>query len=251
MARSIIFVNTSGSPWSLNRFGGLLVPAAGTLNATELLSDDELIAEIQKGLGAEFDASHYLRIGGVDKTADESRGFLTPGQPGGSALLMANGAIDDAQHGTRGAGTLHPAADGANPGFLTAADYTKLAGIGPGSRPEVSAAMGDSNGPGVSTSSQTPVIERYVIFPGTNVWTPTIFKVVAQTSNNNIGYNDVYDVTNGQIIATVSFAGATPQLISTATLANLPVGQAILAFRAYRGGASTTVTTFFAILTRT
>lgn len=129
MARSIIFVNTSGSPWNLSRFGGIVVPAAGTLDVTGLLSDDELISEIQKGLGAEFDASHYIRISGADKSAAESKEFMTPGQAGGSALLMSNGAIDDAQHGTRGAGTLHPSATGATPGFLSSADKTKLDGL--------------------------------------------------------------------------------------------------------------------------
>lgn len=490
MARSVIFVNDSGTPWVLTRFGGITVPATGTYDATAVISDDELTSAIQKGLSAEFDAEHYLRINGFDLSADESSAFVGPHaanhtdgsdqiaeatpDPGGASGLMSvadkgklngveagaevnnisdtdatdltdgggttlhshahadttgktendhharqhalssaldhTGAITDTQHGSRGGGTLHPAvtadpggvagfssvadknkldgiasgatntpltstapvnvtkaaaavgtgteaarndhkhdvstaapgatgvatasgegsattlarsdhahqsntapvnvtktaaaigtsgeparadhkhdvttaapssvgtanAEGAatslarsnhvhdhgsqstpthhavavagvSNGFLSAADKTKLDQVNAGARPQIMVSMGDSNGPGVSTGSTSPVVLRYATFRGTAVWTPEIFKVVAQTSNTQVGYMDIYDVTNGNVLATVLFSGATPQIISTGTFANLPVGEALVAFRAYRGVAATTVTGFFAL----
>lgn len=151
-------------------------------------------------------------------------------------------------HGNRGGGTLHPAATGAVNGFMTAADKTKLDTVLAGARPAIMVSMGDSNGPGVNVGSQTPTIVRYAIYRGTGSWTPNSFKVVAQCSNANTGYCDIYDVTNGKVLATLSFSGNTVQIVSGSTFANLPIGEAIIAFRAYRGSSSTTVTIFFAIM---
>jgi len=344
MARSIIFVNDSGSPWNLMRFGGIVVPATGIYNATEVVTDDELINAIQKGLGAEFDSTHYLRINGVDKTAAESQGYGSPDQPGGYPTLNSSTNITDGQHGSRGGGSLHTVAvAGVSPGFLGADDKTKLDATGvltstapvnvtkatadkgvsieasrqdhkhdittaaaveltdstnaeggatslarsnhthghgnrgggslhaaatgsvngfmsaadkakmdtvvAGARPQISVSMGDSNGPGVNTSSQTPTIIRYAIYRGTGAWTPTSFKIIAQTSNTQLGYCDLYDVTNGNVLATLSFSGNTVQLISGTTFANLPAGEVMLAIRAYRGGSATTVSIYFALMT--
>ena len=75
MARSIIFANSSATPWTLTRFGSLVVPATDVLDVTDLVSDDELISEIQKGLGAEFDSEHFLRINGIDQSPEASAAF--------------------------------------------------------------------------------------------------------------------------------------------------------------------------------
>lgn len=131
MARSIVFVNASGAPWVLDRLGGMSVPALGTLDVTDLVTDDELVREIQKGLYADFDANHYLRVGGVNKSATESANFMTPAQAGGSAQLQSDGSIDDTQHGTRGGGTQHAVATPALTGFEALTDKSKLDGVSP------------------------------------------------------------------------------------------------------------------------
>lgn len=77
MARSIIFVNDSGTPWVLTRLGGITVPATGIYDATAVISDDELTSAIQKGLSVEFDSQHYLRVNGQDLTAAESAVIAT------------------------------------------------------------------------------------------------------------------------------------------------------------------------------
>lgn len=40
-----------------------------------------------------------------------------------------SGEITDAQHGSRGAGTMHPTASASDPGFMSSADKTKLDGL--------------------------------------------------------------------------------------------------------------------------
>lgn len=131
MARSIVFVNASGAPWILDRIGGMSVPAAGTLDVTDLVTDDELIREIQKGLGTDFDANHYLRINGVNLSATESKGYGSPNQAGGYPILDSSGTVADAQHGSRGGGTLHAVATPAATGFEALTDKSKLDGVAP------------------------------------------------------------------------------------------------------------------------
>ena len=131
MARSIVFVNTSGAPWILHRLGGMAVPAAGTLDVTDLVTDDEMIREIQKGLGTDFDASHYLRVNGVNLSATESKGYGSPNQAGGYPILDSSGTIADSQHGSRGGGALHAIATAIATGFESAADKDKTDGIAP------------------------------------------------------------------------------------------------------------------------
>lgn len=80
MARSVIFVNDMGGPvldeWVLDELDGRVVPDGGTLDVTDEVSDDELMHAIQRGLGAEFiTGKRYLRINGIDKTADESLNY--------------------------------------------------------------------------------------------------------------------------------------------------------------------------------
>lgn len=131
MARSIVFVNTSGAPWILHRLGGMPVPAAGTYDVTDAVTDDELIREIQKGLSADFDASHYLRVNGVNLSATESKGYGSPNQAGGYPILDSSGTVADSQHGSRGGGTLHPIATALATGFESASDKDKTDGIAP------------------------------------------------------------------------------------------------------------------------
>jgi len=174
--------------------------------------------------------------------------WLQAGSDIAVAMGQVEGTISDNQHGQKATGNLHAVVTQSVDGFMAYADKTKLDTIRAGARPAIMVSMGDSNGPGVATSSQTPVITRYAVFRGTNSWTPNLFEVVAWTSNANTGYCDVYDVTNGQLIATIAVAGTAIQRISTATLANLPANEATIAFRIYRGGASTTVTIGFAMI---
>jgi len=223
MARSVILVNNSAGDWTIDRLGGLIVPAGDILDITSIVSDAELANAIQKGLSAEFDSNHFLRIGGVDKTSAESSEFLTPGQAGGSAILLADGAINDTQHGSRGAGTLHPAATVSVPGFMSATDKTKLNGIVSGARPAITWSTGDNNGPGAVSGTSSPTILRYSIYAGTNSWTPDTFQILAQTSNAARPVAvDIYDVTNGLLICSITgITGITPTIYSTTTLCAL------------------------------
>jgi len=71
-------------------------------------------------------------VGGGDLTAD--RTFDVVAAADGSIAVAANtvgvGVLaTDAQHGVRGGGTQHAVATGAAAGFMSAADFTKLAGI--------------------------------------------------------------------------------------------------------------------------
>lgn len=76
MARSVIFVNNSASDWDLPGLGGRVVPASGTLDVTDEISDDGLMAAIQNPLaGIVFTADRFLRINGVDKSAAESENY--------------------------------------------------------------------------------------------------------------------------------------------------------------------------------
>jgi len=253
MARSIVFVNDSGSPWILHRFGGLIVPAGSTLNVTSLLSDNELVAEIQKGLGTEFDSQHYLQIGGVNKSAAESQGFLTPKQAGGSAILGAAGDIDDAQHGVRGGGTLHAVATQSVTGFMAAADKTKLDTVAAGAYSSIQMYLGDNNGPGAVSNSSSPTILRYGVYCGTSVWTPNKFAILADTSNAaRPGVVDFYDVTNGNVLASITnITDIVPTIRSTTTFSNLPATEVIVAVRAYWTLQSATITCYSAQIFRT
>ena len=77
------------------------------------------------------------------------------------------------------------------------------------------------------------------IFPGTNLWTPDVFGVVAQLATaSGTGYVRMRDVTNGNTIAEVSVTSATKSIISDTTLVNLPASPAIIEIQARRTGAN-------------
>ncbi len=131
MARSIVFVNNGVAPWTLHRLGGIVVPAAGNYDVTDAVTDDELIGAIQKGLYADFDATHFLRVNGADLSATESKGYGSPNQAGGYPILDSAGTVADTQHGSRGGGALHAVATPALTGFEALTDKSKLDGIAP------------------------------------------------------------------------------------------------------------------------
>jgi len=129
MARSVVFVNDSGTDWILTRFGGLVVPATDVLDVTALLSDTEIVNAIQQGLNSEFDASHYIQRNGVALSAAESANYGAQGQAGGIAYLDSSAEVDDTQHGSRSGGALHADATAVVAGFMTSAEESKLAGV--------------------------------------------------------------------------------------------------------------------------
>jgi hypothetical protein len=60
---------------------------------------------------------------------------------------------------------------------------------------------------------------------------------------------DVYDVTNGLVIAQITgILATTPTLYTTTTINNVPTGKAVIALRAYYSGASATATVYAAQL---
>lgn len=119
MARQIEFVNDHPTdPWILSFLGGREVPAASSLDLTNEVSDNRLIAAIQNAITPlVFDAQHYLRINGTNWSPSESEGYgnqsdlgATPGLAhdlGGVAhdpdtLSNLNSKITDADLDDRG-----------------------------------------------------------------------------------------------------------------------------------------------------
>jgi hypothetical protein len=99
MARSVIFVNNSGTDWDLPGLGGRIVPAAGTLDVTNEITDDELIAALQNPLaGIVFAADRFLRVNGVDWTQAQSENYGNQADP--TATPAANHALGGTQHET-------------------------------------------------------------------------------------------------------------------------------------------------------
>lgn len=78
--RSIIFVNNTGSIWTLDLLDGREVPLLSILDVTDEVSDNELMAAIQApaplGLGSQFvDTLLFLRVNGIDYDASESSNY--------------------------------------------------------------------------------------------------------------------------------------------------------------------------------
>ena len=89
MARKVEFVNDSDTPWELCCFGGLIVPATGFLDITNMICDAELINAIQAGgLGSQFDAEHYLKVNDVAFSAIQSTNYMSFEQDGGVAKYV-------------------------------------------------------------------------------------------------------------------------------------------------------------------
>ena len=74
----------------------------------------------------------------------------------------------------------------------------------------------------------------YYIFRGTAVWTPTSFKSICSRSGTSANASNIriYDMTNAQVICTLTYTADTIAIQTTTSLANLPAAEAMFVMQA-------------------
>jgi|GEM_PF-2212594 len=133
-----------------NRAGGTLHPAATTtVNGFMSGADKTKLDGIEAGATADQTAAEILTaLKTVDGTTSLLDADLLDGQEGAfyqnagnlNAGLLPAARFDDASHGNRAGGTLHPAVSPTVNGFMSSADKTKLDGIEAGATADLTAA---------------------------------------------------------------------------------------------------------------
>jgi len=93
----------------------------------------------------------------------------------------------------------------------------------------------DANNPFIIISSTTWSEVTTFVFPGTNVWTPTIADFVCRLADTGTGDIRIYDVTNNTVIAQVSLTSSVKQILTDISLTNLPATKAIFEVHLQKG----------------
>jgi len=159
MARQIVFVNDSGSSWTIEQLGSIVVPATSSLDVTSGFSDAEIISAIQNnGLDSDFDSNHYLQINGTNLSATESANFGSFGQTGGTpGPLDAGGDVPTGQLNNVPTGPTGPTGAGSTGSTGPTGDgNTGPTGPSPDTGPPVKLIVTEDLGTGVwNTTSST------------------------------------------------------------------------------------------------
>jgi len=102
-------------------------------------------------------------------------------------------------------------------------------GGGSSAAPEISSMMGNTDVDYVEEGGTVNVVARSFYYTGTGDWTPTTWGIVASRGGTaTTGYARLYDVTNSQEIATLSWTDEAKAYYSTSSLSNLPSSAAII-----------------------
>ena len=139
MTRKVELINDSASPWTIEEFGSIIVPASTYYDITDLFTDDEITNAIQRGLGLEFDTDHYLRVNDVNLTVEQSvcygnccsfERLYNKAQPEGYASLDLGGNVPTGQLGNVPTGPTGPTGD-TGPSGTGPTGPTGDTGVGP------------------------------------------------------------------------------------------------------------------------
>lgn len=155
-----------------------------------------------------------------------------------------SGTLSDAQHGSRGGGVLHALASASAAGFMSAADYTKLAGVAAGAQPGTVTSVGLAL-PAIFTVSGAPVTTSGTLTAalaaqaaGTVLAGPTSGAAAAPTFRALVAA-DVPELDAAKIASGTLADGRL-----AATVARLHVAQSWTAVQSMRGAAANQPATF-------
>jgi len=231
------------------RDAGVLIQAAGSV-----FPDPTIIQTLSKSsdLRARVQAGTVIVNNGADLSVADGLKYLEQlwlmsGNDTAPQFTQVEGSISDLQHGSRGAGTLHPAATAVAPGFMSAADKAKLDGVFPKAHNNISLSFGSSTGAGVTQTGAAYLASRYLYFAGTaHFGTPTGLRIVAQRSSGTDNcIVRIVDVGTGLTVAAINtITAGTPTIYTQNTLANLSAAETIWRLDISGGGAGTKIELF-------